>query len=210
MYGKHGAMKVPTSHSRKAKNRKSKLLIISVVILILALISTVTIAFIVDRTEPVVNTFNYATVSCKVNEESFDGKVKNNVTIENNGEVESYIRAKVVVTWMSEDGTKVTAAKPQVNTDYTITYTDNAAWKLGSDGYWYYTLPVNVGDATATLINSCSLANGAVVPNGFYLSVEVVGSAIQSTPTNAVTEKWSGGVSGVSDGSLVIKQGGAE
>ncbi len=111
---------------------------------------------------------------------------------------------------MSADESMVTANKPQADKDYTITYTKNTAWKLGSDGYWYYTLPVNVGDATATLINSCSLANGAVVPNGFYLSVEVVGSAIQSTPTNAVTEKWSGGVSGVSDGSLVIKQGGAE
>ncbi len=202
MYGKHGAMKVPTSHSRKAKNRKSKLLIISVVSLILALISTVTIAFIVDRTEPVVNNFNYATVSCKVNEESFDGKVKNNVTIENTGEVESYIRAKVVVTWVSEDGTKVTAAKPQENTDYTISYSNNQNWQLCSDGYWYYTLPVDIGESTKTLIESCSLSPNAVIPDGFYLSVEIVGSAIQSTPVSAVTDKWN---ISVNNGILVVQ-----
>ncbi len=202
MYDKYSTMKVPTSHSCKAKKNKSKLLIISVIILMLAIVSTVTIAFIIDKTEPVNNTFNYATVSCKVNEESFDGNVKKNVTIENTGEVESYIRAKVVVTWMSEDGTKVTAAKPQENTDYTILYSNNQNWQLGSDGYWYYTLPVNIGNSTDTLIESSSLIETANVPNGFYLSVEIVGSAIQSTPVSAVTEKWN--VS-VDNGILVVQ-----
>ncbi len=209
MYKKSKTVKVPTSHSRKKYNGKLKVCIIAACMIAVAIVSSITIAFLIDETTPIQNTLEPALVACEI-QENFDGNVKKNVSIKNTGEVESYIRAKVVVTWMSADQSMVTATKPQINTDYTITYTDDTAWQLGSDGYWYYTLPVNVGDETATLIDSCSLASGAAVPDGFYLSVEVVGSAIQSTPTQAVTEKWSGGVSSVSDGSLVIKQGGAE
>ncbi len=209
MYEKQETVKTPASQSHQKYQNKWKVSIIAACIIAVAIVSSITIAFLIDETAPAQNTLVPASVACAV-EEDFDGKIKENVSIKNTGEVQSYIRAMVVVTWMSADQSMVTASKPQINTDYTITYTEGTAWLLGSDGYWYYTLPVDVGNATETLISSCSLADSAAVPEGFYLSVEVVGSAIQSTPTQAVTEKWSSGVSSVSDGSLVIKQGGAE
>lgn len=58
------------------------------------------------------------------------------------------------------------------------------------------------------MIDECKLLDSANVPDGYYLSVEIVASAIQSTPTTVVTENWGSGVSGISatDGkTLIIK-----
>ena len=203
--GKHY---IPAHRRRRAKRRKQQSLIIAVVAILCSIIACATIAFVFTSTKPLENTFTDAYVACDVLE-TFDGTTKTDVTIKNTGEVQSYIRAKVVVTWMSADQTKVTALKPVDDTDYVITYADeiNAAtnWKKGSDGYWYYKLPVNVGKETEELIDSCYLKDGVTAPDGFYLSVEIVASSIQSTPTRVITEQWESGVSGVDETTLIIK-----
>ena len=203
--GKHY---IPAHRRRRAKRRKQQSLIIAIVAILCSIIACATIAFVFTSTKPLENTFTDAYVACDVLE-TFDGTTKTDVTIKNTGEVQSYIRAKVVVTWMSDDKTKVTALKPIDDTDYIITYADetNAAtnWKKGSDGYWYYKLPVNVGKETEELIESCSLKDGITVPDGYYLSVEIVASSIQSTPPRVVTEQWDSGVSGVNGSTLIIK-----
>lgn len=197
---------IPT-HRRRSKRRKQQSLIIAVVAILCSIIACATIAFVFTNTEPVENTFTDAYVACDVLE-TFNGTTKSNVTIKNTGEVQSYIRAKVVVTWMSADETKVTALKPVDDTDYVITYADETGvttnWEKGADGYWYYKIPVNVGDETENLIESCSLKDGANAPDGYYLSVEIVASSIQSTPTRVVTEQWNCGVSGVDGSTLII------
>lgn len=203
--GKHY---IPAHRRRRAKRRKQQSLIIAVVAILCSIIACATIAFVFTSTKPLENTFTDAYVACDVLE-TFDGTTKTDVTIKNTGEVQSYIRAKVVVTWMSADKTKVTALKPVDDTDYVITYADeiNAAanWEKGSDGYWYYKLPVNVGKETEELIESCSLKEGITSPDGYYLSVEIVASSIQSTPTRVVTEQWDSGVKGVNGSTLIIK-----
>jgi hypothetical protein len=95
----------------------------------------------------------------------------------------------VVITWMSQDESTVYAATPVEGTDYTITYAQNNGWVKGSDGYWYYTAPVAAGETTATLLESCTLTGTA--PEGYTLSVEIVASSIQSSPSEAVLEAWS-------------------
>lgn len=203
--GKHY---IPAHRRRRAKRRKQQSLIIAVVAILCSIIACATIAFVFTSTKPLENTFTDAYVACDVLE-TFDGTTKTDVTIKNTGEVQSYIRAKVVVTWMSDDKTKVTALKPIDDTDYIITYADetNAAtnWEKGSDGYWYYKLPVNIGKETEELIESCSLKDGITVPDGYYLSVEIVASSIQSTPPRVVAEQWDSGVSGVNGSTLIIK-----
>jgi len=203
--GKHY---IPAHRRRRAKRRKQQSLIIAVVAILCSIIACATIAFVFTSTKPLENTFTDAYVACDVLE-TFDGTTKTDVTIKNTGEVQSYIRAKVVVTWMSADKTKVTALKPVDDTDYVITYADeiNAAtnWEKGSDGYWYYKLPVNVGKETEELIDSCYLKDGVTAPDGFYLSVEIVASSIQSTPTRVITEQWKSGVNGVDGTTLIIE-----
>lgn len=229
MYNEQNSKKhcSPALRRRRARRRKRLELVLAVILVACFIVSGVTLAYLFTGTESVENTFKSARVACEVIENGtdgsggFDGVEKTNVRIRNTGDVQSYIRAKVVVTWMSEDKKTVTASQPACGTDYAIEYVtdtnESTNWVLGADGYWYYTVPVNPdvngddvvdeGTETGILITSCKLNEGVTAPEGFYLSVEIIASSIQSVPTSVVAEQWSSGVSSVStDGSLMIKE----
>lgn len=191
------------------KNMKKKaLLTMSVVLLLLVAVGT-TLAYIFTKTDPVVNTFTPSNVSCAVVENNADaentgkivhtGNTKNNVQIRNTGNTDAYIRVAVVVNWMSENGSKVWATKPVksidgTDGDYTITYNlkDNG-WIDGGDGYYYYTQPVAKSDLTDILITSATqlTQKGPVGTDNtqYYLSIEIVASAIQSNGMGATSAK---------------------
>lgn len=195
---------------RRSKDRKRHMLTIALVSVICCIISGVTLAYVFTHTNPLVNTFDPSKVSCQVLEgedgHTFDGETKTNVKIQNTGETDAYIRAAVVVTWMSEDEKTVTASVPQEGTDYSITYANDSGWLKGADDFWYYTSPVAVDGNTEVLVSDCHLSDTATIPEGFYLSVEIVASAIQSTPDYVVTQQWSSGVNSVgTDGTLNIR-----
>ena len=174
----------PVKRRQKAKRVGS-----GFVLLILAVVLAIggTLAYIIANTTPVKNEFTPGEVRCEV-EETFKDNVKSDVKIKNTGNTAAYIRATYVVTWQKEDGT-VNGKMPVVGTDYTIVFADNTGWKKIGD-YWYYTSPVAAGGETGVLIASCKLAEGAAVPTGYHLSVEIIASAIQSEPASVVAEKW--------------------
>ena len=179
-----------SNYQRKLKLLQSKqsLAIKLVICLILLLMISVggTIAFVVTHTSEIRNTFTESVVKCEV-DETFENNVKSNVSIKNTGDTTAYIRAFVNVTWMNESG-QVASVSPK-STDYMIEYS-TSGWLKGSDGYYYYSLPVQPNDKTAVLINSCQLLDTASAPDGYYLSVEIVCSAIQSTPVSVVSDIW--------------------
>ena len=179
-----------SNYQRKLKLLQSKqsLAIKLVICLILLLMISVggTIAFVVTHTSEIRNTFTESVVKCEV-DETFENNVKSNVSIKNTGDTTAYIRAFVNVTWMNESG-QVASVSPK-STDYMIEYS-TSGWLKGSDGYYYYSLPVQPNDKTAVLINSCQLLETASAPDGYYLSVEIVCSAIQSTPVSVVSNIW--------------------
>ena len=179
-----------SNYQRKLKLLQSKqsLAIKLVICLILLLMISVggTIAFVVTHTSEIRNTFTESVVKCEV-DETFKDNVKSNVSIKNTGDTTAYIRAFVNVTWMNESG-QVASVSPK-STDYMIEYS-TSGWLKGSDGYYYYSLPVQPNDKTAVLINSCQLLETASAPDGYYLSVEIVCSAIQSTPVSVVSNIW--------------------
>ena len=179
-----------SNYQRKLKLLQSKqsLAIKLVICLILLLMISVggTIAFVVTHTSEIRNTFTESVVKCEV-DETFKDNVKSNVSIKNTGDTTAYIRAFVNVTWMNESG-QVASVSPK-STDYMIEYSDSG-WLKGSDGYYYYSLPVQPNNKTAVLINSCQLLETASAPDGYYLSVEIVCSAIQSTPVSVVKDIW--------------------
>ena len=179
-----------SNYQRKLKLLQSKqsLAIKLVICLILLLMISVggTIAFVVTHTSEIRNTFTESVVKCEV-DETFKDNVKSNVSIKNTGDTTAYIRAFVNVTWMNESG-QVASVSPK-STDYMIEYSDSG-WLKGSDGYYYYSLPVQPNNKTAVLINSCELLETASAPDGYYLSVEIVCSAIQSTPESVVSNIW--------------------
>ena len=75
--------------------------------LALALVLTLsvggTIAYLITNTSAITNTFTPSYVDCLV-DESFNGNVKTNVSVKNNGDTEAYIRATVIVTWQDAAG----------------------------------------------------------------------------------------------------------
>ena len=158
-----------SNYQRKLKLLQSKqsLAIKLVICLILLLMISVggTIAFVVTHTSEIRNTFTESVVKCEV-DETFKDNVKSNVSIKNTGDTTAHIRAFVNVTWMNESG-QVASVSPIESTDYRIDYFDSG-WLKGSDGYYYYSLPVQPNNKTAVLINSCELLETASAPDGYY------------------------------------------
>lgn len=172
------------AHSRKdSKPRfptnKAAVLLLSMILLIGIAVGT-TVAFLVARTEPIKSTFEYARVSCEVTGS------KENVQIKNTGNTAAYIRATYVVTWRDADG-KVAVSVPS---GYSYTLTENLGnyWNKGADGYFYYSLPVSLGNSTQDSLLTCNVT----YPDNpeYTLSVEILAEAIQSTPESAVADAW--------------------
>lgn len=187
------------------KNMKKKaLLTMSVVLLLLVAVGT-TLAYIFTKTDPVVNTFTPSKVSCAVVENSGTpvsggiqntGDKKSNVQIKNTGDTDAYIRVAVVANWVSADGSSVWAQKPIENKDYTMSLASAADWARGADGFYYYCEDISPNNLTELLIAEAKLMDGVTAPEGtdgtqYYLSLEIVASAIQSKPDYVVENEWS-------------------
>jgi len=182
------------SHAKannKPRIRMNKLaiLFIAVVMLIGAVVGS-TVAFLVTKTAPVENKFTYASVSCTVSE-SFNGTTKEKVQIQNTGTTDAYIRATYVVNWLNKDGSIAPVPQGTIPNGYELSISENPdkAWTKGTDGYFYYLTPVAPGHFTegGSLVN-CSV----VYPENaeYILSVEILATAVQSTPAKAVQEAW--------------------
>ena len=174
------------SNETKASLGRSKriLLLVALVMILTAAIGG-TIAYIVTSTTAVENTFTPAKVETEINE-TFDGTVKTNVSVKNTGDVAAYICAAIVVSWKTTTGETYAVAPTAEEYDISLNETD---WvKIGD--YWYCKAPVAVGANTAVLIQNCKLKDEVTPPEGYYLSVDVITSAIQAEPVDAVTGSW--------------------
>ena len=168
----------------KGTRNKTVLLLASLILLLTAVVGG-TLAFLIVRTEPVVNTFAAATVDPDVNEDNDNG-VKKNVYITNTGTAEAYIRAAIITTWQTETGVNgnpvsVHAIRPIADpnpndnveeNDYTLKlHTPDASdeikgtWMKGGDGFYYWSEPVQPGAHTGILIDECFVnENTALIP----------------------------------------------
>lgn len=167
--------------------------------LVLALVVAVggTLAFLSTNTEDVVNTFTPASVPPEIHE-TFDGKTKSEVKIENTGEVDAYIRAAVIVNWLKLDADgnveSVLGEQPVLGTDYTVSPEDpENGWVLHTDGYYYYTSAVKPGYSTGNLFDSITQEQEKT---GYELSVEILAQSIQADGvasdgvTKPVVDAW--------------------
>lgn len=162
---------------------RAAVLIMAVLLLLGAAVGS-TVAFLIDKTEPVENAFEYAKVSCKVTE-SFTNNKKDNVQVKNTGTTDAYIRATYVVNWVDRDG-NIAASDPE-GCSYSLMENPDSKW-IEKDGYFYYTSPVAPGASTEGSLLTCTVTS-PVNPE-YTLSVEILAEAIQSTPANAVQEAW--------------------
>lgn len=172
--------------SRRFPGKTAALLASLVLLLTMAIGGT--LAWLMHGTNALTNVFTPSEVTTKV-EETITGTEKKDVYITNTGDTEAYIRAAVVITWQDAQG-NIHHKKPVEtgdNKDYNITY-NTTDWVL-KDGYWYHKAPVAAGGKTADLIETCSpIADKA--PVGYFLTVEILSSGIQSKPVSVVTNQW--------------------
>ena len=173
-------------HVEKRSHAKKPLAALVALVLIIGAVVGGTLAYLAARTDAIVNTFNPAKVDITV-EENFNGSTKEDVKIKNNGDTEVYIRATYVVTWKDAAG-NVYPEQPQPEDDYTIGLKPDGGW-YHFNGYYYYTYPVASGASTGVLIDECAPVAGKA-PEGYTLSVDVLASAIQSAPPEAVGQAW--------------------
>lgn len=164
---------------------RTAVLIMAVLLLLGAAVGS-TVAFLIDKTDPVTNTFTYAKVSCEVTEKFAQNK-KEDVKVKNTGTIDAYIRATYVVNWVDEQGNIAAAVPESYSYSYSVTENPDSKW-IEKDGYFYYTSPVAPGASTEGSLLTCTVT----YPENpeYTLSVEILAEAIQSTPNKAVQEAW--------------------
>lgn len=169
---------------RKPRINKAAVLLTAAVLLIGTVVGS-TVAYLIAQTDAVENTFEYAKVSCAVTE-SFNGSEKKDVQVKNTGTTDAYIRATYVVNWLDAQG-NIVASVPEAYR-YTLTENPDSKWTKGNGGYFYYLSPVAPGGSTPGSLLNCTVTR----PENpeYTLSVEILATAIQSTPSKAVTEAW--------------------
>lgn len=167
----------------RVRMNRTAVLFMAIIMLIGAVIGS-TVAFLITNTGPVENKFAYAGVSCEVKED-FNGSTKQNVQITNTGSTDAYIRATYVVNWLDAQG-NIVASVPE-GYSYELTENPGGKWTKMGD-YYYYLTPVAPRDSTPGSLLTCTVTR----PENpeYRLSVEILATAIQSTPAKAVTEAW--------------------
>lgn len=173
-------------HVEERSRAKKPLAALVALVLIIGAVVGGTLAYLAARTDAIVNTFNPAKVDITV-EENFKGSTKKDVKITNTGDTEVYIRATYVVTW-KDAAENVYSEQPQPGVDYTISLNLEQGW-VYYNGYYYYTEPVAPRASTGVLIDLCTPV-AERTPEGYTLSVNVLASAIQSVPAEAVGQAW--------------------
>ena len=154
--------------------------------LIFALAVGTTFALLKASTAPVENTFTAAKSGTDIVEE-LDGNQKKSIVVKNTGTAVSYVRVKLVMNWVDENGN--VSAEP---VNITPSITDN--W-FEQGGIYYYKMPVAPDGKTENLLKADSpITEPADKPAGCHLEVTVLAESIQAAPSKAVTDSWGVGV----------------
>ena len=160
-----------------------KRVILVLALVLLALCGT-TFALMLRQTETLNNQFAPAEVSCEVVEEFNETSgIKSSVKVENTGNIDAYLRLRLVTYWVNGDGEIIfgSATIP----DFTL----GENWIAGGDNTYYYAKSVAPDGSTGELLKSViTLQEDA--ENGKYQVIEVFADAIQSQPETAVKESW--------------------
>lgn len=160
--------------------------------LIFALAVGTTFALLKASTDPVENTFTAAKSGTDIVEE-LDGNQKKSIVVKNTGTAVSYVRVKLVMNWVDENGS--VSATP---VNITPSITDN--W-FEKDGIYYYKMPVAANNGETTNLLKTPITEPADKPAGCHLEVTVLAESIQAAPSKAVEGAWMAVKVG-SDGSL--------
>ena len=187
-HGKYKARHLQRRHKRRSK--KTGMLFLSL-LLVIGMVVGGTVAWLSTKSAPITNTFLLSHVSCSVTEE-FNGTTKSNVNVTNTGDIDAFIRVKLVTYRVNDEEQHIggTAEIPD--------FKPGAGWVKNGD-YYYYTKPVAPDEQPETsLIDSITLTGSyddADDADGGKQVIEVMAEAIQANGvaddgTKAVVEAW--------------------
>ena len=184
-HGKYKARHLQRRHKRRSK--KTGMLFLSL-LLVIGMVVGGTVAWLSTKSAPITNTFLPSHVSCSVTEE-FNGTTKSNVNVTNTGDIDAFIRVKLVTYRVNDEEQHIggTAEIPD--------FKPGAGWVKNGD-YYYYTKPVAPDEQPAdALISSITLTDPYDDADGGKPVIEVMAEAIQANGvaddgTKAVVEAW--------------------
>lgn len=152
--------------ARRRKLNKYFLVTLSL-FLLLGVAGGATLAYIIAGSETVENSFTPAEVLCSVD---------NNHKVTNDGNVDAYVRAAVIINWGNDAG-DIYGLGPRETTNYTLELGEG--WEKVGEYYYYQHKLTPEGDTkVSTPVVKVSNINEA--PEGFKLIVEVLAEAIQA------------------------------
>lgn len=166
--------------------------------LIFALAVGTTFALLKANTAPVTNTFKAATSETHV-DVTDSGKEKTGIFVTNKGTATSYVRVKLVMNWVSDDGKTISGEPVNIDVKY-----DTTKW-FEQGGIYYYRTPVGPNMTTDNLLQKDKhITEPTGKPEGYHLEVTVLAESIQAAPSTAVEGAWTAVKVG-SDSCLTLK-----
>lgn len=155
--------------------------------------STTTYAYMVSETETISNEFDPAQVSCQVTE-TFENNVKSSITVKNTGDIDAYIRVRLVSYWVDAEGKIVSEPSKTGEELIKLIKADEdegeILWIADSpNDTYYYKNKVSIEAETSNLLTESSIT---LMPNekGYRQVVEVFAEAIQAEPAKAAESAW--------------------
>ena len=162
---------------------------ILILLLALAVLIPPAYAYMISKSQTVVNNFIPGEIDCVINE-TFKNNVKSEIKVENTGNAKAYIRVRLVFNWVDSAGTVVARSfgtmKPVI--------VDGENWAYDKDNNtYYYKHPVEVGEETPNLLASAWSMDPVSEDLGgltyyYYPVMEVLAEAIQADGVIEVSE----------------------
>lgn len=178
--------------------KKTKFPILYILLIISAIVIFVSVsavmAYMLRESSDITNVFIPANVDCEV-VEIFETNIKKSVKVENESNIQAYIRLRVVTYWQDSKGNVVARNSPEIKfgTDWQYD-TDNWIYDANENTF-YYKHPVDAGAMTSELLsNSIQLNAVEEDVNGVKFTykpvITFIAEAVQADPKEAVTDAW--------------------
>lgn len=104
---------------------------------------------------------------------------------------EADARVKLVMNWVDDTTGNIVSGDNLPN----VTLNSDNSWFLGSDGIYYYKMPVAANNGeTTNLLKTPITEPTEGKPDGCHLEVTVLAESIQAAPSKAVQQSWGVGV----------------
>lgn len=175
-------------------SKKAIVLIFSITILVVAGLSS-TLAVLVFKTPPINNSFEAGKIVLTQTDTTITNSEESNVAV--------YIRVAIVVNYQDKTDNSIFHEGAVEGVDYTVLDAQN--WIRSADGFYYYAIPLQIGDTTSPLpLVSRNLLNEEEHKHEYAMVSSYVAVAIQANKTEAVVDTW--GVS-VDENGIIVAVG---